>query len=51
MEPRRGEACLALDEALEILATAPLPDPAFADDLEAVRGLVGAVPPDPWERS
>jgi hypothetical protein len=40
-----------LDEALAILATAPLPDPAFADDLEAVRELVGAPPPDPWERS
>jgi hypothetical protein len=40
-----------LAEALEILATAPLPDPAFADDLEAVRELVGAAPPDPWASS
>jgi hypothetical protein len=40
-----------LDEALEILARAPLPDPAFADDLEAVRGLAGAAPADPWEPS
>jgi hypothetical protein len=30
-----------LAAALEILATAPRPDPAFADDLEAVRELVG----------
>jgi len=46
--PARGRR---LGEALEILGSAPLPDPAFADDLEAVRESVGAVPLDPWERS
>jgi PHD/YefM family antitoxin component YafN of YafNO toxin-antitoxin module len=40
-----------LREALEILAAAPLPDPQFADDLEAIRASVGAMPADPWERS
>jgi len=45
--PSRGRR---LAEAFEILASAPLPDDAFADDLEAVREAVGAPPPDPWER-
>jgi hypothetical protein len=36
-----------LKEALAILADAPLPDPAFADDLQAVRDLVGRTPVDP----
>jgi hypothetical protein len=38
-------------EALEILRSAPSPDPEFGDDLEAIRAAAGAVPPDPWERS
>jgi hypothetical protein len=45
---RRGRP---LKEALAILSDAPLPDPAFADDLQAVRDLVGPAPVDPWERS
>jgi hypothetical protein len=45
---RRGRP---LREVLAMLAVAPLPDPVFADDLEAVRASVGPVPPDPWELS
>ena len=40
-----------LREALEILASAPAPDPAFGDDLRAVRDSVGSIPPDPWAPS
>jgi PHD/YefM family antitoxin component YafN of YafNO toxin-antitoxin module len=40
-----------LRDALEILETAPRPDPQFGDDLEAVRASPGSVPTDPWERS
>jgi hypothetical protein len=45
---RRGRP---LSEVLELLWTAPLPDPAFADDLESVLADVGSAPDDPWERS
>ena len=40
-----------LRDALEVLAGAPLPDPAFGDDLEAIRRSAGTSPSDPWERS
>jgi antitoxin (DNA-binding transcriptional repressor) of toxin-antitoxin stability system len=45
---RRGRP---LREALAVLSGAPLPDEAFADDLEAVRETVGPLPGEPWERS
>jgi hypothetical protein len=45
---RRGRP---LREALTLLANAALPDPAFADDMEAVLADVGPVPDDPWARS
>jgi hypothetical protein len=40
-----------LREALELLAGAALPDPSFADDMEAVLADVGPAPDDPWARS
>ena len=40
-----------LREALALLATGPVPDPDFANDMEAVRGDIGPVPEDPWARS
>ena len=40
-----------LREAVAILAGAPLPDPAFADDMEAVLASVGPMPADPWAPS
>jgi hypothetical protein len=40
-----------LREALVIMAAAPMPDAEFASDMEAVRGAVGEMPSDPWERS
>ena len=40
-----------LREALELLAGAALPDPDFADDMEAVLRDVGPAPDDPWARS
>jgi len=41
-----------LREVLTMLATAPRPDPAFADDLEAILDSVDTVPSDdPWQRS
>jgi hypothetical protein len=46
--PRRGRP---LREALALLAQAPLPDSAFAADLESVRDTVGPAPDDPWELS
>jgi hypothetical protein len=46
--PRRGRP---LGEALGMLAAAALPDPAFADDMEAVIASVGPAPEDPWARS
>ena len=46
--PRRGRL---LREALGILAGAALPDPGFADDMEAVLREIGPAPDDPWARS
>lgn len=46
--PSRGRA---LNDALAMLAIAPLPDPSFADDLEQVRALVGPNSDDPWAHS
>lgn len=40
-----------LREALGLLAGAALPDPGFADDMEAVLADVGSAPDDPWARS
>ena len=45
---RRGRP---LGEALGILAAAALPDPGFAEDMEAVLADVGPVPDDPWAPS
>lgn len=45
---RRGRP---LREALGLLAVAALPDPGFADDMEAVLADTGPVPGDPWARS
>lgn len=46
--PRRGRP---LRDALALLAQAAPPDPAFADDMEAVLETVGAAPADPWAQS
>ncbi len=46
--PRRGRP---LRDALALLAQAAPPDPAFAEDMEAVLETVGAVPVDPWAQS
>lgn len=40
-----------LGEALALLSQAASPDPAFAEDMEAVLDAVGAVPADPWAQS
>lgn len=40
-----------LGQALGLLAGAALPDPQFADDMEAVLAEVGPAPDDPWARS
>jgi hypothetical protein len=40
-----------LHEALFLLAQAASPDPAFAEDMEAVLEAVGPMPDDPWARS
>jgi hypothetical protein len=45
---RRGRP---LREALSLLANAALPDPEFAEDMEAVLGEVGPAPEDPWAPS
>jgi hypothetical protein len=45
---RRGRP---LREALVLLAATALPDPGFADDMEAVLADVGPSPDDPWARS
>jgi hypothetical protein len=45
---RRGRP---LREALSMLGGAALPDPEFADDMEAVLTEVGPTPDDPWARS
>jgi hypothetical protein len=40
-----------LREALRLLAGAALPDPGFAEDMEAVLADVGPTPDDPWAHS
>jgi hypothetical protein len=45
---RRGRP---LREALGLLAAAAMPDPGFAEDMEAVLADVGPAPDDPWARS
>jgi hypothetical protein len=40
-----------LGELLDFFATAPAPDPGFADDIEAIQASVGDEPLDPWEHS
>jgi hypothetical protein len=45
---RRGRP---LREALALLMQAAPPDPAFAEDMEAVLDAVGPVPADPWAQS
>jgi hypothetical protein len=45
---RRGRA---VREIAALLASAPGPDPEFAEDMGAVLDSVGSVPEDPWERS
>lgn len=45
---RRGRP---LREALRLLADAAMPDPGFADDMEAVLADIGPTPDDPWARS
>lgn len=46
--PRRGRP---LRDALALLAQAAPPDPAFAEDMEAVLDSVGPAPDDPWASS
>ncbi len=48
VSPRRGRP---LQEALSLLAQVAPPDPAFAEDMEAVLDAVGPAPGDPWARS
>lgn len=54
-EDRRGHLELPLgrplNEALALMAVAPLPDPEFEKDMRAVREAVGEMPSDPWEHS
>jgi hypothetical protein len=45
---RRGRP---LSEALSLLASAAIPDPDFAEDMEAVLADVGPAPEDPWAHS
>ena len=45
---RRGRP---LRQALSMLAQAAPPDPAFAEDMQAVLDSVGPAPGDPWARS
>ena len=45
---RRGRP---LREALALLTQAPTPDPAFAEDMQAVLDAVGPAPADPWPQS
>jgi len=45
---RRGRPLRA---ALSLLAQAAQPDPAFAEDMEAVLQSVGPMPGDPWAPS
>lgn len=44
---RRGRP---LREALALLTQTAPPDPAFAEDMEAVLDAVGPTPADPWEQ-
>lgn len=46
--PRRGRP---LRKALSLLAQTVSPDPAFAEDMEAVLDSIGPAPGDPWARS
>ena len=46
--PRRGRP---LRSPLALLAQAAPPDPAFAEDMEAIRATVGSAPADPWAQS
>ncbi|HET7017815.1 MAG TPA: hypothetical protein VFI65_28085 [Streptosporangiaceae bacterium] len=48
---RPGRRGRPLAEALALLTGAALPDPGFAEDMEAVLAEVGPVPDDPWARS
>ena len=48
LEPLLGRS---LDEALALMAGAPLPDEEFGKDMRAVRDSVGEMPSDPWEHS
>jgi hypothetical protein len=54
-EDRRGHLEVPLgrplDEALALMAVAPLPDADFEKDMRAVREAVGEMPSDPWEHS
>lgn len=45
---RRGRP---LREALMLLAGVALPDPGFAEDMEAVLADIGPAPDDPWAHS
>jgi hypothetical protein len=45
---RRGRP---LREALVLLTQSASPDPAFAEDMEAVLDTVGPAPADPWAQS
>jgi hypothetical protein len=45
---RRGRQ---LREAMRQLAAAASPDPAFAEDMEAVLADIGPLPDDPWAHS
>lgn len=45
---RRGRS---LGEALGLLSQVAPPDPAFAEDMEAVLDAVGPAPADPWAQS
>jgi hypothetical protein len=47
-QPRRGRS---LREALGLLANAALPDPGFAEDMDAILAEVGSSPDDPWAPS
>jgi len=44
-------AARRLREALGTLSSAAMPDPGFAEDMEAVLRDVGLAPGDPWARS
>lgn len=50
-DPRPARRGRPLRDALRVLAGAALPDPGFADDMEAVLADIGPTPDDPWARS